>query len=56
MRSNGQQATAFQRQVANELQKIASIVLSMESNLKNRDHINDMLHATIRLINSAIKF
>lgn len=53
---SGQQATAFQRQVANELQKIASIVLSMESNLKNWDHINDMLHATIRLINSAIKF
>ena len=53
---SGQQATAFQRQVANELQKIASIVLSMESNLKNWDHITDMLRNTMRLINSSIKF
>lgn len=51
---SGQQATAFQRQVANELQKIASIVLSMESETKNWDHINDMLRKTIRLINSSI--
>lgn len=56
MRSNGQRATEFQRQVANELQKIASIVLSMESNLKNWDNINDMLRKTIRFINSSIKF
>lgn len=53
---SGQQATAFQRQVANELQKIASIVLSMESNPKNWDHISDMLRETMSLINSSIKF
>ncbi|MBP5383540.1 MAG: hypothetical protein J6Y57_01035 [Lachnospiraceae bacterium] len=50
---SGQQASALQKQIANELQKIAAIVLAMEANKKNWDHVQDQLRDTMRLISSS---